>query len=179
MSEHLGNVERVAALVELMARKGAEIDAAEESLRVLKDQYRRIEQESLPDLMNELGISEIKLTDGTSVSVEESVTAQISEDRRDAAHGWLKANGFGGLIKSVVTVAFERGEEEAAARAAQLLADETGHTAALEEGVHPSTLRSFVKEQMEAGKPPPFDVFGINAFNRAKIKAPRAKKNKG
>lgn len=179
MSEHLGNVERVAALVELMAKKGAAIDAAEEALRVLKEEYRRIEQESLPDLMNELGISEIKLTDGTSVAVEEAVTAQISEDRRPAAHAWLKANGFGGLIKSVVSVAFERGEEEVAQRAAQLLADETGHTASMEERVHPATLRSFVKEQMEAGKPPPFDVFGINAFNKAKIKAPRAKKSKG
>jgi hypothetical protein len=39
------------------------------------------------------------------------------------------------------------------------------------ERVHPSTLKSFVKEQMEAGRAIPFDLFAIHPFNRVKITA--------
>jgi len=36
--------------------------------------------------------------------------------------------------------------------------------------VHPSTLRGFVKEQVQLGKNPPSDLFGVYVANRVTIK---------
>jgi hypothetical protein len=39
----------------------------------------------------------------------------------------------------------------------------------VKEGVHASTLKAFVKEQMAAGTAVPFDIFAIQPFVRAKV----------
>jgi hypothetical protein len=167
-------IQRVTDLVNLMVAVAANVTEQEATLARLKEDYRRIEQEDLPELMREVGLSKLTLTNGIDVSVSEEVTAAITEERRAAAHAWLREHNFGGLIKTVVTVPFGRGEEEEARRMAERIAEE--HECALEEKVHPQTLKAFVREQVEDGKPLPFELFGVHPFSRAKIKMPKGAK---
>lgn len=169
---------RVAELVALMVQQSAAVDAAELALRAAKDAYTRTEQEDLPELMREFGLTELRLEDGTRVDVREDVQAAITEERRASAHAWLREHGFGGLIKTAVTVSFGRNEEDQARVLAQRLAEEKYATDCAE-SVNPQTLRAFVRERLEAGDKIPFDLFGVRPFNRARIEAPkkpRAKK---
>jgi ABC-type sugar transport system substrate-binding protein len=124
--------------------------------------------------MREVGLAEMKLANGVEVVISEEVTAAITEERRAAAHAWLREHDFGGLIKTVVTVPFGRGEEEEARRLAAAIAEE--HACELKEAIHPQTLKAFVKEQVEAGKPLPFELFGVFPFSRAKVKMPKGQK---
>ena len=168
------DIARVTALAGLLVNTAARIAAIEAELAAAQADYTRVEREDLPELMREVGLTKLTLTDGTEVTLTEEVTAAISEERRAAAHAWLREHNFGGLIKTVVTVPFGRGEEEEARRLADRISEE--HECSLDEKVHPMTLKAFVREQVEDGKPLPFDLFGVHPFSRAKIKMQKVKK---
>jgi hypothetical protein len=168
------DVKRVTDLVELLLSKGRQIADLQAKLDAAAADYLRIEREDLPELMREVGLAELKLANGVEVSISEEVTAAISEERRAAAHAWLREHNFGGLIKTVVTVPFGRGEEEEARRLAAEIAE--AHDCELKETIHPQTLKAFVKEQVEGGKPLPYELFGVFPFSRAKVKMPKGAK---
>ena len=166
----MSDVERLRKLGELFLAQREAVERADEELASAKAAFRRTEQEDLPDLMTELGVPMFRLEDGTTIERVPDVEASLTEATRAAGLEWLKANQFGGLIKTKVVTEFGRGESETAAQAAQLLADELGLVAEVSEGVHPATLKAFVKEQMAVGSPIPMDTFNVRAFNRAKVK---------
>lgn len=161
----MSDLQRAVQLAELLLKLRQNVERLETELEAAKKDMRRVEQEDLPDLMQELGLETFKLTTGELIEVKPEVDCGISEERRTRAHAWLTENGFGGLIKTEVVAKFGREEREAAVACAQQIGGE------MIERVHPSTLKSFVKEQMAAGKPVPFDLFGVHPYNKVKITA--------
>ena len=161
----MSDLQRAVQLAELLLKLRQNVERLETELEAAKKDMRRVEQEDLPDLMQELGLETFKLTTGELIEVKPEVECGISEERRARAHAWLTENGFGGLIKTEVVAKFGREEREAAVACAQQIGGE------MIERVHPSTLKSFVKEQMAAGKPVPFDLFGVHPYNKVKITA--------
>lgn len=162
------DLQRALKLADILLQLRAKVEDLETQLTAAKADVRRIEQEDLPDLMQELGLETFKLKTGEVIEVKQDVDCSITEARRHDAHQWLIANGFGGLIKTEVVVAFGRGEHDAAEEFAGKLAEE-GKDPNLVERVHPMTLKSFVKEQMAAGTALPFELFGVHPFNKVKI----------
>jgi hypothetical protein len=159
----MSEIKRAVQLAELLLKARDAVADLESQLTVAKADVARLEQEDLPDLMLELGLTSFKMDNGASVEVVPDVQCGITEERRRAAHDWLIENNFGGLIKTEVSVAFGKGELEQA----QALAEQVHGS--VKESVHSATLKSFVKEQMAAGAAVPFDLFGVRPFNRAKI----------
>ena len=129
----------------------------------------------IPEIMKTLAMEEFKLTDGCVVSVKSEIKCGITEANKPAAFAWLEEHEFDGIIKTNVSVAFSKGEMEKAEKAVELLRED-GFDAALDRSVHPSTLKSFVKERLEAGDNIPVDTFGIFEFDQAKVKLPKQKK---
>lgn len=161
----MSDLHRAVQLAELLLKLRENVTRLENDLETAKRDMRRVEQEDLPDLMQELGLATFKLTTGETIEVKPEIDCGISEERRVRAHDWLTTNGFGGLIKTEVVAKFGRDEREEAVRAANLINGE------MVERVHPSTLKSFIKEQMAAGHPVPFDLFGVHPYNKVKITA--------
>lgn len=159
----MSEIKRAVKLAELLIAKRKEVESLEQQLSLAKSDLQRIEQDDLPDLMMELELTTFTLSNGAKVEVQQDVQCGITEERRRAAHAWLIDNEFGGLIKTEVSVAFDRGHYDEAQR----VADEIG--GAVKETVHPSTLKSFIKERLAAGTPLPFELFGIRPFNKVKI----------
>ncbi len=172
MSDALNKITNLSALLRAADANTARLTA---ELQDAKEEVRRLQEDDLPELMRELGLSEIKLADGSSIKVVDEVDCNISEERRPAAHAWLTENGFGGIIKSSVIVEFGREEHEEALQAAAKIHDATGRDALLKEGVHAQTLKAFVKEQMTAGVSIPQELFGIRPYSKAKLTKPKAK----
>lgn len=161
----MSDLQRAVQLAELLLQMRNKVQDMEKQLEVAKADLRRVEQEDLPELMQELGLETFKLKTGETIEVKPEIDCGISEERRGAAHDWLSANGFGGLIKTEVVAKFGRDERDAAVACAQQIGGE------MIERVHPSTLKSFVKEQMSAGKPVPFDLFGVHPYSKVKVTA--------
>lgn len=161
---------RIVTLAELLVRQKEKVDEKTEELKEAQKAMLRTEREDLPELFTELGLTEIKLKDGSKVAVVEDAAASITEANRSEAHAWLIAHEFGGLIKTEVALSFPRGEHEEAIKTRDSLMKQGYEGVALNEAVHHSTLRAFVKEQLQDGKAIPFDLFSIQPYSKAVIK---------
>ena len=109
------------------------------------------------------------MDDGSTVSVQTFYGASIPKDRTEEAFNWLRTNNYGDLIKNVVSVSFGRNEDNVAKSVAGELQSK-GFATSQKEWVEPMTLKAFVKEQVEAGRAIPSDLFGIFTGRKAKIK---------
>lgn len=162
-------------LCEMLRDAEAHVDTLTQQLAAAKERVRMLQEEDLPELMREWAITELKLGDGSSIKLINEVDCNISEDRRAGAHAWLAEHGFGGLIKSALTVEFGRNEHDEALLAASKIQDTLGRIPQFKEAVHPQTLKAFIKEQMAAGNNVPQELFGIRPYSKAKITLGRAK----
>lgn len=170
------------ATLELLARLAKE--QVELEAEIVRDQVAieeknaklfRLQRVRIPEIMDTLGMQEFKLTDGSVVSVKEDIKTSITEANRPAAFSWLEEHQFDGIIKTNVAASFGKGEMENAKKAVEAL-EAAGFHGSMERNIHPATLKSFVKERLEAGDNIPVDVFGIFEFKQSKIKLPKTKK---
>ena len=146
----------------------SQIEDAEEKLSLLKNKSRDLEERVIPEMMQEAGVSLLKLADGSSVEVKPFYAAKIPESRVEEAFSWLRGNGFEDLIKNTVTASFNRGQDNQVSELIKVC-EEHGFNYNKKEKVEPMTLKAFVKEQVETGKQLPFDLFGVYIANKTKI----------
>jgi len=66
-------------------------------------------------------------------------------------------------------VSFGRGEDNAAKNAVGILREQ-GFDPDVKTHIHPMTLKAFVKERVEDGKPIDLDLFGAYVVNAAEIR---------
>lgn len=159
---------QVGELAQRQVSLEAEVADLELILKNRKEDLRTVSEELLPEALLEAGgLTEIRLASGEKISVRPYYSGSISQKNRPAAHGWLRDNGHGDLIKHEIKAAFGKGEEEAAARAASALRD-LGVEFSDDDKVHPQTLRAFIREQTEAGVQIP-ETLGAHVGQRAKI----------
>tara|TARA_Y100001963_G_scaffold157185_1_gene252698 strand:- start:1308 stop:1868 length:561 start_codon:yes stop_codon:yes gene_type:complete len=138
--------------IDQMLRIGGEIGNTEELLRKLKEQYRQLSEEDLPQKLAAIGMSELRLQDGSKITIDNFYSTRITEKNKEVAHQWLRDNGHGDIIKNDITVSFGKGEDETAQETMELLQKEGHiHNTKQREAVHPSTLKAFVKERIESG----------------------------
>jgi len=163
-----GALEAVAAMGRRLHMQQCIVADLEDELKRAKKELAQIEEQDLPELLDEVGLSEFTLADGTRYGVKESVHASISKANEDAAMQWLHDSGNAGLIKSMVTVSFSKGQEAQAQAIYDLIAQqEFVGSMGKSRKVEPSTLRAFVKRQLEAGADIPLETFGV--FKRRKV----------
>ncbi|MGH8856891.1 MAG: hypothetical protein ACREXG_02505, partial [Polaromonas sp.] len=86
----------------------ARIDAREEETKADAVVLRTLLEQTIPDFMKEAGVKEFKLSDGTKVEVKPYVRARLVPEHAAAGLAWLEANGYAGIIKHEVAVAFGR-----------------------------------------------------------------------
>lgn len=145
------------------------VDDLTEQLKIAKEELRNIQEVQLPEKMAEVGFSEIKLSDGTKIVVEDFYNAHIAKSRQEEAFEWLESNGFGDIIKHEVGVKFAK-DQSLDAKAAYDQLRAMGLSPFSNKGVHPSTLKAFVKEQVQNGNGDiPVETFGLFIGSRAKI----------
>jgi hypothetical protein len=141
----------------------------EESLKQKKKDLEYISGEVIPMMLTEMGLSSLKLADGSAVDVKPYYRAAILLKNKEAAYNWLRQNGLGDIIKNEISVSFGRGEDNKAADYANL-AKGQGYQPTQKLKVEPMTLKALAQERIEAGKPLPLDIFNVFVGNRTKIK---------
>ena len=162
------NIKSLANQVKSLKELEDELKADEESLKNKKKEIERISGEVIPTMLSEMGLSSLKLADGSAVDVKPYYTANISIANREAAYGWLRSNGLGDIIKNDITVSFGRNEDNKAAEYANL-AQSQGFQPTQKLKVEPMTLKALVRERIEKGKDMPMDIFNVFVGNRTKL----------
>ena len=164
------NMGRIGAVATDIAETEAEIAVIKEQLKSKETYAKKLSQEVLPSLFSEVGLSELKLSDGRRLKVSEYYSATPLKENREKVHTWLRNNGFGDLVKNQVTCSFRRNEDEKASGLLSHL-DKVGYESTQREWVEPSTLRAFVREQYEAGVELPMDLLGAFVGHKTTIKS--------
>lgn len=163
------DLKQVAGLVRQQLLLEQRVEDLTAELKRAQADLAQISGETLPAALAEHGLSELKMADGSKVTVATVISASISKERSGPAHQWLRDNGFGDLIKNTVAVNFGKGEDDKANDLIRELETE-GYAVDQKEAVHPSTLKAFCKEQIEKGTEIPSELFGIFIGQKTTIK---------
>ena len=153
-----------------LKQKEDEIAELEDKLKKKKEEADHISSKVIPELLAEQGLSEIKLADGSKVSVKQEFRATLPKDevRRDAAYQWLRDQGLGDIIKNNVSVTFGKGEDDKAQSLIDL-AVANGYEPSQKSDVAWNTLTALYEERVKAGLDMPSDVFSLWIKDKTKI----------
>ena len=163
------NIQSLADQVEKLNTLDQQVALLEKNLKQKKKDFEYLSGEVIPTMMAEMGLSQLKLMDGSSVDVKPNYSANITIANRDAAFNWLRNNGLGDIIKNEILVSFGRNEDNKAADYAAL-AQERGFQPTQKLKVEPMTLKALVRERIEAGKEMPTELFNVFVGNKTTIK---------
>lgn len=171
----MSTLETLTTLANALVKADENTDAAEKSFKEAKEAARVLREEHIPSVFHELGIDEIKLESGAKFKITQDVCSTLSAATKPAAYDWLVENGHGGLVKTVVSSTFGKGEEEDAVKLSEELV-RLGLDSNLKRDVHAGTMKAWLKEQLADGTPPPMDLFGARPVFKATVKIPKPKK---
>ena len=163
------NIQSLADQVERLESLQGRLELQEENIKNTKKELEHVSGEIIPTMMSEMGLSHLKLMDGSSVDVKPHYSATITVANKEAAFKWLRENGLGDIIKNEISVSFGRNEDNKAADYA-VLAQERGFQPTQKLKVEPMTLKALVRERIEAGKDMPTELFNVFVGNKTTIK---------
>ena len=163
------NIQSLADQVEKLEDLQKRLELQEDNLKNTKKQIDHLSGEVIPTMMSEMGLSQLKLMDGSQIDVKPFYNATITVANRELAFNWLRQNGLADIIKNEMVVSFGRGEDNKAAEYAEL-AKSQGLQPAQKLKVEPMTLKALVRQRIEAGQEMPTEIFSIFVGNKTTIK---------
>jgi hypothetical protein len=146
----------------------------EQRIKELSKRIQTIERDDLTDLFSQVGITGIDVeADGNHPPFRAErktvYTAKIPDEKRLEALQWFEEQGHGDLVKSIIDITFGMHEHERRLAVMQLLSDNKIEYYT-NESVHSSTLKAFVKREIQKNHIIPYDLLGIFIFDEVKIK---------
>ena len=163
------NINKLADKIKELQAQQQQLQQQEDAVKQKKKDIEHLSGEVIPTMLSEMGLSFLKLQDGSSVEVKTNYSATITQANKEAAFNWLRENGLGDIIKNEISVSFGRNEDNKAADYANL-AKSQGLDPMQKLKVEPMTLKALVRERMEAGKEMPTELFNIYVGNKTTIK---------
>lgn len=138
------------------------IEKGEKLLKELKEQHRKIEQEQIPDMLMEAGVSEIKVDGYGKVSYSLEFRASVKSGQDAAFKAWANEHGFGEQYKEQIVVTNPGSDAVEALDSANVLYD-------LKNATHAQTLKKIARLHHEAGGTFP-ECMNVFQFNKTKVK---------
>ena len=167
--DKMDDIDKLGHKIKEMQTIQKDIEQNEEYLKQRKKDIEQISGEAIPTMLTEMGLSYLKLADGSSVEVKTNYSATITQANKEKAFNWLRENDLGDIIKNELTVSFGRNEDNKAAEYAEL-AKGQGYQPTQKLKVEPMTLKALVRERIEGGKPLPTEIFNVFIGNKTTIK---------
>ena len=162
-------LERLMGLVDEQLTIEATIEIAEETLKELKKDHNRVALLEIPEIMDELGVAEITLTNGKKVSVKENLYCSVPKKRMGEIADFLIDHDYATLLKQDVIVPLDATDDELKANVLDALA-RVGVDYSETFKVNTSSLKKAVKEMLENGVDLDLSMFGAFIKKETKIK---------
>ena len=163
------NINKLADKIKELQAQQEQLQQQEDAIKQKKKDIEHLSGEVIPTMLSEMGLSFLKLQDGSSVEVKTNYSATITQANKEKAFNWLRENGLSDIIKNEISVSFGRNEDNKAADYAEL-AKGQGLEPRQKLKVEPMTLKALVRERIEAGKDMPTELFNIYVGNKTTIK---------
>lgn len=158
MSDQDNRMVEIQIALERVSQLETAVEDLEARTKLADAELKKLKELDIPDMVMGMGLTSVSLFDGTKVTIMPDVQAKCS----DEAFDWLRAEGFGDMIKSTLEI------EDTEDNRAKLL--ELSITFAQKQTIHHQTLKAFVREQLKAGKVVPTEPFNIYYGATTKVK---------
>jgi len=165
----LPNEDKIGRLTALARQQLAvqhEIEDLQLRLKGRQEVLEKLSEHEIPELMFEIGSKSVQLLDGRWLKINPFYSGKITGPE---CYDWLEANGYGDIVKTNITVAMKMSDTEKSAAVRKLLHD-AGIDWDENHGVHHSTLKAWIKDTINSGKPIDRDLFNVFTGFRATIK---------
>lgn len=135
----------------------------EEELKNLKEKEKFLRTKEIPELMKSVGLTGVKLSDGTKVDVY--TKWYISAKNKEEVYSWLINNGHGYLLKKEAKIQIEDTKivEQISEQFPELSIN-------LESSIHTKTLEAFFRSLKENNAELPEDLLNIYQEDNLRIK---------
>jgi len=163
------NPQELSVELEKLKTIHSHISQKEKEMKELKEDEKVQSGIIIPQIMERMNLTTLKLRDGSEVSVKQIYGASIKADKRAEALDWLRNNGLGDIIKNEILVSFGRNEDNKAADYA-VLARGQGYEPQQKIAVHASTLRLVLEERHKKGGNIPEEFFHTFEGAQTKVK---------
>jgi hypothetical protein len=164
------------ALLTEAANLEVAVEDLEAQLKAAKASLHALTTTRIPEMMlNQMQMLETSFMVGNrqwKVEIKDFVAGGLpkeDEGKRAAAIQWLEKHEGGDLIKTEITISFNREEHTKAKQLAERLR-KAGYTPELESSVHASTLKSFAMERLRSGAEIDAETLGLHVGKLAKFK---------
>jgi hypothetical protein len=145
-----------------------EVESLEKQLSIVKERLRKLSEDRIPLLMQNLGVNEFKLTNGFKVTIKPWFSGKITEENQDEAYSWLESEGHGAIVKHDLTVQ-TRMSNDALLDEIREIAKQIGLDVKEKLGIHHSTFSAWIKEMVTNGHEIPRDILGVSQGFKTKI----------
>ena len=183
-SNELGAIAEAAQRVQILQD---DIKELSEQVKEKEQTLRKLTEQEMPDLMQELNVKTFTLTDGSKVGLTDIVSASIPSagaierakgdnkedlyERQQSCFDWLRQNGGTDLIKSNVEVSFGKGEDKhCESFKKDLRKKKLFYRDSM--GVHPMVLKAFITECLGKGMNVPADIFKLYTGQKVQVRRP-------
>tara|TARA_R110002012_G_scaffold79028_2_gene201269 strand:+ start:939 stop:1505 length:567 start_codon:yes stop_codon:yes gene_type:complete len=151
----------------------AEAENIKRLLQEKQAEVLEIKQVKIPEWMSDKNLSQLKLNDGSSITVDNfyGITIPPIKDpnKRAEAYQWLRDNNLGDIIKNEVSARFGRNEDGKAVEFSKLAAA-NGYEVQQTLSVASATLKATLKELHTKGAAlPPQEIFKTFVGKQAKV----------
>lgn len=160
-----------------LERLDEEASTKSKELQTILGGYQQVG--TLVELLQSTGVSDITLTNGTRVVIEEELKAPgmgAESKYREIVISWAKQNGHGGAVKGEVTVNIPVGKEELADEVLKFATETHGLQAKKFETINSQTLKKLLNDLLEDGADVPLDQIGAFVFRKAEVLKAKEKK---
>ena len=155
------DLERMKSVQDKIASTKQMVEKMEEEEQLLAD--------NISDLLQSRGLSQLKLTDGSTVTTKEQIYCSITEENKENAFAWVRSQGDGDIIQNLVSVDFKKGEDKISQKFKKL-AEDSGLVPRESAKIHGSTLRSYLTTKLRDGVDFDEKLFGVYRLNKVNIK---------
>jgi len=164
------DLKSISALLQEQLKLEELIESLEDTLKMQKENLRKLSGETIPTAMAELGLTATEMFDGSKVKVVEDIYVSIPKEPTKAQEcfEWLNNNGLGDIIKNSVGISFGKGEGNKAKHLEESI-KEMGLIPEVKVSVHPSTLKATIRKWHEEGKSIPDNKFNLFIGQKTKI----------
>ena len=164
-------LERLSGLIHRFLELERELVTLGQQSETARKEAQRVSEIDLPELLAEVGLSELTNDEGYVVELKEAVRVSTTGKHREAIFAWLGASGHGDVIKEEVVVSFAAGE---GALAEELMGhDLVSPRGTRKRSVNPQTFAALVRELLADGIEVPIGELGIFIQKWAKVTAPK------
>lgn len=169
-AEAIPTEEKLSRLAELalnMRKLENDIEVTEVRLSVMKAELKKVSEDQIPSLMQEIGIDSITLSNGLKLSTKFFASGKVLDD---SVYDWFEKEGFADIVKSDLVVKTRRIEKQDLAPVKEAIRG-AGLEYSEKDSIHWQTLSAFLRDRIEeGGSLPPSDQMEVFRGFRAIIK---------